>query len=162
MIFDAQTLFCDKMSVADATPYAAIVGTNIIDLNGGITTVPGTSPVGVNGTIGGLIHDIGRGGEVLCYVQVTTAIAAAATATIKFELFMNDTADGVTPTVIGTTGLLDAAAGIPAGTVLKITGKIPPGVTARYLGIQSTTATADTTAGAITAGLVLDYQDVHV
>jgi hypothetical protein len=158
-----QALFADKQALGTAT--GTTVSTNVIDLNNGITTVPGAMPSGVVGVIGGLFHDQGRGADILIYAQITTAVAGNATSTLTINLIVDDDPTMASPLVIGTTGALDAAAGIAAGTVLKISGRLPAGLggtNTRYLALNYVIATATMTAGNITAGIVLDRQEIHV
>jgi hypothetical protein len=51
-----------------------------------------------------------------------------------------------------------AKAALIAGYIFAISGRLPPGITQRYLGLQFVIGTATVTAGTVTAGIVLDEQ----
>lgn len=137
MISDKFTSFASKATVALNVGNAIAPGSDVIDL--------GASPV---------LRDLGAGQQAFFVLQVDTALVGAG-ATIKFDLLSDSTANLATsPTLHFTTGALGVAT-YAAGFRLAI--PLPLGVTyERYLGLWMTVATANVTAGAITAGIVLD------
>lgn len=142
MYLDLQTLFSDNQTLAFAAGSAN--STNVIDLG----TV-GTIPLG-----GSPIYDIGRGEPVEVIVQITADVTSAGSATVQFKLVSSAAADLSTPTVHYDSGAI-AKATLVAGYYVPIR-VIPQGVALRYLGLIYTVATATTTAGTVTAGILLD------
>lgn len=145
MLMDKENLLSDAQSLAQVV--GTYASTNTIDLG-----APGTIP-----WLGGTQrNDVGRGThrlQVLC--QVITAFTGA-TATVQFQLITSASANLGTPTVMDTTEAI-AVATLIAGYQVRLSC-IPHGVAQRYLGLQYLIATATTTAGTVTAGLVLDRQ----
>ncbi len=145
MVFDKQNLFSDAQSLVAGA--GTVVSTNSID-----TGAAGTIPV----TNGSPIHDVGRGQAVEVVAQITTDVTSGGAATIQFQVITSANADLSSPTVLCETAAI-AKATLVAGYRFRI-GTIPPGVSSRYLGTQYVIGTAAVTAGAVTAGLVLNSQ----
>ncbi len=151
MLMDVQNLFSDKQSLVGAV--GNINGTNAIDL-------------GVAGTIisagGSPTNDPGRGDPPEVVAQVTSAVTSGANiATVQAQLVSADSADLLTnPTVLEQSAAIGVAALVP-GYRFRL-GSVPPGVNQRYLGIRFVIAGEATTAGAATAGLVIDDQETFV
>lgn len=125
---------------------ATYLSTNSIDLGAG-----GTIP-----WLGGTQqNDVGRGKKVEVLCQVITAFVGA-TATVQFQLITSASANLGTPTVMDTTEAI-AVATLIAGYQVRLSC-IPHGIGQRYLGMQYLIATATTTAGTVTSGIVLDRQ----
>lgn len=143
MMFDKETL----LSNAQAPTTGTTVSTNSYDL-GAAGTVPG---------LGGTVpYDVGKGKMVEVDVQVTTTCTSGGSNTTKAQLITSASADLSTPTVIASSEAI-AVATLIAGYRFRLRG-ITQGVTQRYLGVQYVIATADLTAGAFTAGVILDVQ----
>jgi hypothetical protein len=141
MILDKQNMFSEAQAV---TALGNTLSTNTIDLG-----VAGT-PV-----VGGLITDVGRGGNVEVVAQVVTAFTSGGAATLQVQLVMADDAALTSNlTVLDETAAI-ALASLVAGYQFRM-GTIPGGVTKRYLGIRYIVGTAVMTAGAVTAGLAKD------
>lgn len=135
MILDERNEFCDATS-AVLNIGNAIIG-DVIDT--------GAAPT---------LKNLGSGEPLYLVIQVTTAFVGA-TATIKFDLLSDSTADLATsPTTHYTTGAI-AVATWAAGYTKVVA--LPDEVTyERYLGLWETVATANVTAGAINAFLTHD------
>lgn len=140
MLLDKQTLLSDAQSIAQTA--GTYVSTNTIDLG-----VAGTIP-GIGGTP---INDIGRQRHLELLVQVVETVASGGSATVSFQLIQSANADLSSPTVLQQTPAI-AYAGLTAGYQARLA--VPAGITQRYLGVQYVIATATTTAGKVTAGLV--------
>lgn len=138
MILDSRTEFCNATAVNTGAAGTYLVG-NQVDLT--------------------KARDIGVGEPLYLVILVATAIAAAATGTLTFALASDSTAAVSTSTSTRhlTTPTFDAAAGIPAGTVL-FAGPLPMEGNAyeQFLGILQITGAAAASAGAIDAFLVRD------
>jgi len=136
MIVDKMNEFCDQTSIAAAAG-TALVGT-VVDL--------GADPD----------PDIGTGNTMHLVLQVTTALASAGSATVRFKLASDATAaiatDGTATQHIETDAI--PIADLVAGWSKTI--PVPWERNERYLGILVTTGTATTTAGAINAFLTKD------
>lgn len=140
MIFDAQNTFSDQQAVT-----ATAVSANTIDLG-----VPGTLP-----WRGGTFHnDLGRGEDV--EISVTCTQTFLTCTSVQVQLVTSASADLSSPTVIDQTDAI-LVASLVAGYKWRL-GKVPPGITQRYLGLKYVVAGSAATAGKITAGLVLDKQ----
>jgi hypothetical protein len=152
MIFDYETMFCDDLSLASgASLPATILSTNPIDLRAN-----GTDPLGAS-----LPTNPATGEPVEVLVQFTEAVVAAAgAATVTINLVESDTAALGSPTVLATTGALAKTLCVP-GYQAKIGRLIPSNITKRYIGLTIVVATAETTAGKITAGIISD-RDRHL
>lgn len=140
MILDTFNEFCDATALNTGAAASYLLG-NQIDLG---KTVPG---------------DIGNGEPLYLVIQVDTAIAAAAGGTVQFHL-ASDAAAAMTPATATkhfSTAALDAAAGIPAGTVIAAVAVPMEGQAyERYLGIVQTTGVDAVSAGKINAFLTHD------
>lgn len=139
MIADAQ----NQLSAAQAVTSTA-VSTNTIDLS--------------------VARDVGAGEELHIVVTVDTTATAAGAATVNFQVITSAAANLGSPNVIGETGAV-AISELPAGRrpiVLplprSLLTSLPLGQ--RYLGLQYTVATGPLTAGAFTANVVIDPQDI--
>jgi hypothetical protein len=143
MLLDAQTLFSKAQTLA--TTAGTLTSTNAIDLGA----------AGVNSLGGTHLQDIGRSPGVKVFCQVDETVTSGGAATINFQLIQSAAANLGSPDVLASSGVIalgSLAAGYrPPG--LSIT---PGLITKRYIGMQYVVATATTTAGAVTSGLVLD------
>lgn len=143
MIVDAFTEFSTAQDIS--TTVGTVVSTNILDMR-----APGSQDT-----------DLGQGTPLFVHFALPVAVASATAATINFQVFMNNTADGDTPVVIAQTlPLAEAAMLINTRFVLPIRPDIEGtyGQVLRYLGCQYVIAGATTTTGTVTAHLVLSYQ----
>lgn len=108
------------------------------------------------------VRDIGAGKPIYFHASVATAIAAGAGGTIRFEIVSADNAALSTNVVVHhATATLDAAAGIAAGTDLikvALPAEVANGEYGQYLGFREVVGTANTSAGAVDAHLVLDQR----
>lgn len=156
MILDKETLFSDAQSLAQTA--ATYLSTNAVDLLNG-NTYPATAPrisFPSTDTLGNtLVSDIARARMVEVFIQITQTVTSGGAATITFNLIQSANANLSSATVLDTTGAL-ALATMVAGYRPRIT-LVPGQVTQQYLGIQFVVATATTTAGAFTAGLMMGH-----
>lgn len=130
MILDKLTLFSEAQAVT-----ASAASTDVLDL----------------GPIKGTVRDIGVGYPIEFMVQVSTTATAAGAATVNFQL--QTSADNSTYTTIYDSGAL-ALTALVAGK-RPVVAKVPQGVK-RYLRVNYSVGTGPLTAGAFTAGLLLD------
>ena len=140
MITDALLLFSDagQFDVAAATPEI----TDVIDLHAGKTSPSNT------------LTGFGVGENLYGFINVDTAFVGA-TATMTFRLKSDSTADLATSATTHWTSEAIPVATLAASYQLVFT--LPQQDTyERYLGLHLTAATADFTAGNITAGIVRD------
>ena len=100
---------------------------------------------------------IGDGEELEFFVNVDTAATAAGAATVTFQVQTDDNSACSSPTTVIQTDAIPKAT-LVAGYQIKIS--LPVGATPeRYLRLYYSVATGPLTAGAFTAGLVLDAQN---
>lgn len=100
---------------------------------------------------------IGDGEELEFFVNVDTAATAAGAATVTFQVQTDDNSAFSSPTTVIQTDAIPKAT-LAAGYQIKIS--LPVGATPeRYLRLYYSVATGPLTAGAFTAGLVLDAQN---
>ena len=100
---------------------------------------------------------IGDGEELEFFVNVDTAATAAGAATVTFQVQTDDNSAFSSPTTVIQTDAIPKAT-LAAGYQIKI--PLPDGATPeRYLRLYYSVATGPLTAGAFTAGLVLDAQN---
>lgn len=100
---------------------------------------------------------IGDGEELEFFVNVDTAATAAGAATVTFQVQTDDNSAFSSPTTVIQTDAIPKAT-LVAGHQIKI--PLPDGATPeRYLRLYYSVATGPLTAGAFTAGLVLDVQN---
>lgn len=152
MIFDKQTLLSEDQDLAQAA--GTYVSTNTIDLSAQDTVPPGFQARGTPP------YDIGRGGQPPeLVIQVTETFTSGGAATLKAEIIMSANADLSSPTVLQSSAVI-ALATLVAGYQFRLA--LPPGISARYLGVQYVIATATTTAGKCTAGLVADRNTLSI
>ena len=141
MIMDERSEFCDGEDVSAAAG-TALVG-DVMDLSANAVNP-------------------GRSSNLYLVVQVETAFASGGSATVQFEL-ASDAAAAIATDGSATTHAQTEA--IAIATLVKGYRwiiQLPQGVDyERYLGILVTTATATTTAGAISAFLTHDPQNYH-
>lgn len=150
MLLDLQTLLSDSQAPTTGTT----VSTNSIDLG-----VAGTMPPGFQAR-GNAPHDLGTGafpGKLL--VQVDTTFTSGGAGTLRVDLITSASANLGSPTILESTPAL-ALATLVAGYQFRLA--LPVGITQRYLGVQYVIATADMTAGSITAGFLIDKQTTRV
>jgi hypothetical protein len=153
MMFDVQNLFSDDQDLSqDAATY---LSDKSIDLRANGTPVVG----------GPLSVLVGNGEPIELFCQVTEAFTSAGgNATLVVNLVHADDAALTSNLAILATAATitaDAAgANAPAGFRIGLPRVLPTSITKRYLGLQYVIAVAATTAGKITAGLVIDRQTV--
>lgn len=100
---------------------------------------------------------IGDGEELEFFVNVDTAATAAGAATVTFQVQTDDNSAFSSPTTVIQTDAIPKAT-LVAGYQIKI--PLPDGATPeRYLRLYYSVATGPLTAGAFTAGLVLNVQN---
>lgn len=144
MLLDKQNLFSDAQSLAVAA--GNTLSTNTIDLG----TV-GTIPLGLT-----VKRDIGAGEPLQVVVQVVTTFAGGTSC--EFQLVHADNAAlSSNLEVLQSSGAI-AEASLVAGYQAKLTA-FPTGTTKQYLGVRYVTLGTHT-AGAVTAGVVLDRQNL--
>lgn len=150
MLFDKQNMMSDGQAITTGTAYS----TNSIDL-GAAQSHP------YYGTIPNALNDFGRGTEKLIHAQVVETFISAGAGTLTVSL--------ITGTGVDANGLINAGekvlestpalalATLVAGYQFRFRA-IPNGIDQRYLGLKYVVATADFTAGKVTAGIVHDKQ----
>jgi hypothetical protein len=108
----------------------------------------------------GVSRDIGSGEELNIYVNVDVTATAAGAATVNFQVVTSANANLSTPTIIGQTDAIPKA-NLVAGK--QITIPVPRSfinaLGQRYFGLQYTVGTGPLTAGAFSAGVVIDAAD---
>jgi hypothetical protein len=108
-------------------------------------------------------RDIAPGEDLSVFIAVDATATAAGAATVDFQFISSAAAALTSPTVLAATGPIGKAE-LTAGRKL-IELKVPRAallaqpVGQRYVGIQYVVATGPLTAGAFTAGVVVDFQD---
>jgi hypothetical protein len=156
MIMDKQNSFCFNTDLT-ATAGAAVVLGDVLDLWGSVNA---TTTVGA-GLIGGPITNLRDffGAESPDFFgQITTGVTQAAN-TVTFALTIADNILLTTnPITLFTTGALAAATLIAGYRFRAPTDWSVPLGRQRYMGILYTVTTTNVTAGALTAGLVIDLQ----
>ena len=141
MIIDSKLAFCTALDVSAGAAGTATVGDQI-DLD----------------TVG---RRLGSGQPMEFTIQVSTDFASAGAATVQFRIV----SDSVAPAATDGTETVHVASDVFSYTELtkgkRIILRMPGGTPAfeRYLALQVVTGTAATTAGAISAALVMDAQD---
>ncbi|HIC7644626.1 TPA: Bbp16 family capsid cement protein [Serratia liquefaciens] len=133
MILDYLNMFSQAQAVTATAP-----STDVIDLG----------PL----YAGNDVRDIGPGYPVEFFAQVATNGAAGGSATVTISLQTSKTSDFASATTLLQTGAI-AVADLQVG--YRYVGTVPHGVQ-RYLRVNYTVATGPLTAGAFTAGLLLD------
>lgn len=144
MILDADLLFSETQSIAAAA--GTLVSTNSVD-NGPAQAAPGG--------YGNLSKDMLRAGFLNVLIQILNAVTSGGAATVTFQLVQaDDTALATNVDVLAQTRAFTPAE-LAAGT--RIGMQAPAGgFTRRHLGVRYIIATAATTGGTVTAGLVKD------
>lgn len=131
MILDRENLFSDGQAVTSTA-----ASTDYIDL--------------------GVDRDIGIGNELELLISVDTAVTADGSATVTFALQTDNASTFDTgPTTLWASSAIGKAT-LVAGYQIKV--RVPRG-TDRYLRVNYTVATGPLTAGAFTAGILLDVDD---
>ena len=141
-MLDAQTRLCNNQSIAAAA--GTVVSENTIDL--ALTGAVGTDDAGNT-----IYSDPGRSPKVELLCQITETVTSGGAATVQAQLITSAADNLSSPTVIASTAAI-ALASLVAGYQFRL--EIPPGLAQRYLGVQFVIATATTTAGKVTAGIV--------
>jgi len=149
MILDRQLLLSENQDLSQTA--ANYLSTNSIDL-GTTGTIPG-----VGGTP---VSDVGRGTPKNLFVQVTETFTSGGAATLQVHVVSGTAVDGNGQLSAGVkihnSSRVYALADLVAGKQLEVA--IPPGIDQRYLALRYDIGTATTTAGTVTAGIVLDRQ----
>ena len=122
------------------------MSSNIIDLGATGTVIGGSSA---------LDRDIGKGTPLEILIQWTVAAVSGGASTVTVDLETDDNSAFSSATVLATTGAI-AKATLVAGYQMKI-HYMPRGAE-RYIRLNYTVATADLTAGKVTAGFVAGVQ----
>ncbi|EMG3684446.1 TPA: hypothetical protein SMF39_003720 [Serratia marcescens] len=133
MILDYLNMFSQAQAVTSTAP-----STDVIDLG----------PL----YAGNDVRDIGPGYPVEFFAQVATNGAASGSATVTISLQTSKTSDFASATTLLQTGAI-AVADLKVG--YRYVATVPHGVQ-RYLRVNYTVGTGPLTAGAFTAGLLLD------
>ncbi len=116
-------------------------------------TAPSTDVIDLGPLSGGNdVRDIGPGYPVEFMAQVASTAAAGGSATVTISLQTSKTSDFASAATLLQTGAI-AVADLKAG--YRYVATVPHGVQ-RYLRVNYTVATGPLTAGAFTAGLLLD------
>lgn len=135
-LFDESGLFSVNQAIT-----ATAVSTNSVDFG-----AMGTPPTNV----GALVYDLGNS-EIEISVQVTETFATLTS--LKVAVEMDDNSSFSSPTVIGSSEAV-AAAALVAGYRFRIPVVIPEGATERYIQLRYTVAGSNATAGKVFAGIV--------
>lgn len=138
MIYSKQSLLSDAQAVT-----ATAASTNVYDLGANGT------PVGASAALN---RDMGKGLQVKLDVRVVTTFATLTSLTVTLEQD-DDVAFGTVTTVGGTQAI--PVASLVAGYKFNL-DRLLLGLTKRYFRLKYTVAGSNATAGAITAGVVLD------
>lgn len=146
MIFSAQQLLSDDQDLAQTA--AAYASTNYIDLG-----ATGTPHLGA----AALERNIGKGQPIPLFVRITETFTSGGAATLSVALQMDDNTSFSSATTIKTSATF-ALASLTAGTYIFPDLYVPTGITERYVRLLYTIGTATTTAGKITAGIVMEQQ----
>lgn len=148
MLLDAQNLFSDDQSVALALSATAL-STNTIDLGATSATKSGvTFPA-----------DIGRGNAPEIVAQVTADVVGAG-ASIQVQVITADDAALTSNVTVVNQSAPIGVASLKSGYQFRVA--ITPGIAQRYLGVRYVNSGAATTAGTVTAGLVIDRQTASI
>lgn len=140
MILDKQNLFSDAQSLAGT---GNILSTNAIDLGvAGALAKDGTS----------VRNDLGRGEEPKFFAQVVTDVSGGTSVQVQL-VQADDAALSANLEVLQQTDAV-AVASLKAGYQFRI-GRVPAGVSRRYLGLRYVVV-GTITSGAATAGMILD------
>ncbi len=102
-----------------------------------------------------MLRDLGRGTPLEAHIGIVTAVdSAGGAATVKAQLVMADN-EALTSnlTVLAQTAAI-AEAVLVAGYKFRVCGRLPPGTTKRYIGVQYVIAGEDVTVGTAFAALV--------
>lgn len=151
-LMDLQNLMSDSQTIAAAA--GTVVCDHSIDLGAAGTVPPGFQARGTPR------HDIGASAKPpKLFIQIDQTVTSGGSATIRFDLIQSDNADLSSPDILASTQAI-AYATLVAGYQPRL--ELPAGISKRYIGTQYVIATATTTAGTVTAGLVADKQTVHV
>lgn len=140
MQLDAQCLFSDLQDIGQVA--GTYLCTNSYDLGVAEADALGNT----------ILKDLGRGNAPELFVMINEAVTSGGAATVDFQLIQADN-EAMTSNlqVLQSTGAI-AVATLVSGYQPRLS--LPAGITKRYLGIQYVIATATTTAGTVTAGLV--------
>lgn len=148
MIQDLELTFSNDQTLAIAVGTA--LSTKSVDLGAN-----GAAALGGKG-----YHDVGRGGPVQVWCQITATATSGGAGTLQVELVMADNGALTSNLVILQKTEAIALATLVAGYQFRIGGTVPPGITKQFIGLRYTVATADLTGGTISAGLLWDRQTV--
>jgi hypothetical protein len=130
----------------------------IIDLWGGAAEVVPPRGSATLGQISGQI-DAGQGAVIYPWFQIITAMTSGGSATVDFQLQMDDTSAFSTPTVLWSTGATAFNnAAFAAGKKLSPPPLAPGAVTERYIRWAAVVAVAATTGGTVSGGLGVEYE----
>jgi hypothetical protein len=156
MIMDMANLMSDKQALTTGTQ----LSTNAIDLWNGQASLPQVPLQKFAPQAGGgQFADPGRGGEpVQVWIQVNTAFTGGTSLQPKLVM-ADDAALSTNLTILDETPAV-VEASLVSGYRFRLSG-LPAGLTQRYLGIQYVTVGTHG-AGTVTAGLVIDAQDVGI
>lgn len=138
-----------------------ILDTNLMLANAlAVSAAAGTATLASVIDLGAAVKNVVAGEKLFALISITTAFTSAGAATVDFK-FVTDAQDPIatdgTATFHGSTGPL-AYTALTAGKQIMV-GLNPlggSGLTERYLGCNITTATATTTAGAVTIHIVAE------
>lgn len=103
-------------------------------------------------------RDIGAGNDIEIFCRVVTTFTTGTSATLSVEYITSANADLSSQTTVVATPAL-AVASLTAGTeLLRIRVPVTPLGGARYIGLRYVVGVGTFTAGAVTAGFILDRQ----
>jgi len=143
MILDQTLLFSDQQLVTTSAP-----STNVLDFG-----VMGKTPFGGVS----LKRNIGMGNNIPLLIQVTQTFAGPTSITATVQTSDSSTFASGNTDVMSVTVLL---ADLKRGYISPIVA-LPRGIKQRYLRINYTVTGSAATAGAITAGIVLDVDGAY-
>lgn len=155
MILDAQLLLSDAQALTTTAFSTNAIDTwNNVALTSGALQKPALATSGLGmGSVGGNIHDTGRGSGVKIWSQVVTALATGTSVTLEIGTATAD--DGTGFAALMSTGAISTAA-LVAGYQFRL-GTLPAAKSHnRYL-VAKYTISGTYDAGAVTTGIVLDY-----
>jgi hypothetical protein len=147
MILDTYSLLSDDQDLAQA---AGTYYSNVLNLYGdpGYTT-SADAPNGV-------AQSLGKGYPVELLVQITETFTSGGAATLVVSLEVDDNEGFASATTVVSSTTF-ALADLVAGTYL-LPQHVPYGVNEQYVRVKYVIGTAATTAGKVTAGVVMGHQ----
>jgi hypothetical protein len=143
MILDKQLMFSDQQNLAQAA--GSYLSTNTVDLGATGSTFHGSPP-----------DDFGKGSPKRLLAEVTTAFTSGGSGTLQVQVVTADDAALTSNLTVQAETPVLALATLVAGYQVPL--NIAAGIKQRYLGLRYIIGTATMTAGAVSAGIVIDKQ----